>query len=325
MGIKDKIEGYIKKIKKWYENNPVEGIEITEANYKYIKTSPNGDVTAKHMQEFEFLKEFGIKEKGVVLNLATSFIHYHFFELENKAATKEEERKMLFWKLKTKVTYLKEEDVYFDYFKIENRYIVFTLDRDVYEGLKLFLPKENDYVVNLEMIGIYNYYNYLVNIGKMEKRNNLVLVNMGETITDMLFVENGALKYIRSFEMGVIHYSKKINQEFENIIDAFSYILSSSYIPQDVSELLDSTKYENFIKIKDVNNQWMKEIEQSIKYYIPDGKRDEFTIVFMRYENYFNNLDFVLANYLNMKVQKINCDRKEIPYISLLGNIMKSN
>lgn len=324
MGIKDKIENSVKKFRKWYENSPMEGLEISESNYKYIKINPKGEIVAKHMQEFDYLKEMNLKDKGILLNLATSFIHYHFFEIENKTENKEEERKMIFWKLKTKVPYLKEENVYFDYFKIENRCIVFTLDKDVYEGLKMYIPKGNDFIVNLEIIGVYNYYNYLVQNKKMDKRNNVVLVNMGETITDMLFVENGGMKFIRSFEMGVIHYSKKINQEFENIIDAFSYILSNSYIPQDVSELLDSGKYENFMKIKDVNNQWMKEIEQSIKFYIPEGKRNDYTVVFMRYENYFNNLDLVLANYLNMKVQKVNCDIIEMPYISLMGNILKN-
>lgn len=322
--IKEKWQKVKADLKDWYQNYPYEGIEITEKSFKHLKLNKNFEIEKREMWLLEELREKKIDSKGLVLNYGISYIHYHFFDLEEKPKDVEAEKKVLFWKLKNKVPYVKEDNTIFDYYEIEDKkYILFTLDKDVVEKAETYLPDNKQFIINSETIGIYNYYAYLFKQGKVSSNKNIILINMGESITDMIFIENDRFKFIRSFEIGIVDYIKKIDDASTNILDGLTKLLTNIYIPKELEDLMDGEKLVMFDKIKDINKMWMHEIDESVKYYLTDDEKTKFEIVFMRYENCIINLDFALSKYINMHVVKANIKLKEIPYISLFGNIVK--
>ena len=53
MGVAGKLNEVITNFRKWYENSPLEGLEISESNYKYVKVNSKGEISAKHMQKLD--------------------------------------------------------------------------------------------------------------------------------------------------------------------------------------------------------------------------------------------------------------------------------
>lgn len=238
-----------------------------------------------------------LKRKKILLNLGDEFLNYKFITMNDRKKNFKKIKEEVVWRVQTE---LKDSKNFRFIVKKVNKdtYMVIYYRTEILEKVVKNFDKEST-VIFPEILGSYNYWIFLQN--KRRKKDN-VLIQMKENKTQIIFVKDGYLIDIVSFNIGIDNYRKDSESL---VIPAFS---------NGVKDI------ENFNRFKGVNLQWMREV----KYFIFNNSKISLTdieVYFLGYENKILNLDKLLGSYLELVVNSSVVENGAEEYLSLIGNL----
>lgn len=143
----------LKKLKRWYENKPVEGIFINDDYFVYAKHDRENKIIERKIDTIDFIKEYLYKEEPIMLNIPFEQYKVHIISIDAVIESKDEMKKIILWKLKNRMPYIEEADIVFSYLEMSSgRYLVFSMEKSSVENKLNALCGRTDYFIVHEII-----------------------------------------------------------------------------------------------------------------------------------------------------------------------------
>ncbi|WP_281837216.1 hypothetical protein [Propionigenium maris] len=276
-------------------------------NYPVISVEPIGDMlrVVEFDREFQGSRRYCInnseilKKKKVLLNLGEKILEYKFIRVEGTKKSPKRIRDEVVWQAQAALN--GRRNLAFSLKRISrDTYLVFYYSCEKIEELMANFRREETLIFP-EILGTYNYWVYFQK--KKMRKKNAVLIQMKGSKTVVIFVREGVLANIRTFNLGIESYREKSEQ---------------LHIP---ASLGDREKAEVFNRFRGVNLRWMKEVKHSIfNSFMADLTDTE--VFLLGHENTIVNLDKLLESYLEVDIHPSPLEATDLSYVNLIGNLL---